>query len=88
MSYNGIAYGARIAFFDIGVAGTSVELAMPEDLRDIFSPAYFAGAKLHSNSWGGGYFYDSYALEADSYAYYNDGFLSFFAGGNDGQDRT
>ena len=74
--------------FDIGVAGASVELAMPGDLRDIFSPAYAAGARIHSNSWGGGYWYDSYAIEADEYAFEHDDFLSFFAGGNDGGDRT
>ena len=87
-SYNGIAYGARIAVFDIGVAGDDVELAMPDDLRDIFSPSYFAGARIHSNSWGGSYWYDSYALETDAYAYENPDFLAFFAGGNDGAERS
>jgi hypothetical protein len=61
---------------------------MPDDIRDIFSPSYFAGARLHSDSWGGGYWYDSYALETDEYAYLHDDFLAFFAGGNDGQVRT
>ena len=87
-SYNGIAYGARIAVFDIGVAGNDVVLAMPDDLRDLFHPSYFAGARIHSNSWGGSYWYDSYSLETDIFAYDHPDFLVFFAGGNDGAERA
>lgn len=61
---------------------------MPDDLRELFVPSYLAGARIHSDSWGGGYWYDSYALEVDSYVYENDDFLAFFAGGNDGQERS
>lgn len=74
--------------FDIGKPGENVDLAIPDDLADIFSPSYFAGAKLHSNSWGGGFWYDSFALEADSYLFLHDDFLAFFAGGNEGSERT
>ena len=40
--------------------------------------------RLHSNSWGGGYWYDSFCLEVDEYLYDNEDFLILFAAGNNG----
>lgn len=62
----------------------SGELFIPYHFQDLFEPAYFAGAKLHSDSWGGGYTYDSFCLDVDSYTYTHQDFLAFFAAGNDG----
>lgn len=45
---------------------------------------YSAGAKLHSDSWGGAFWYDAFCLETDLYLYEHDDFLVFFAGGNNG----
>ena len=42
--------------------------------------------RLHSNSWGGGYWYDSFCLEVDEYLYQNEDFLILFAAGNNGGD--
>lgn len=81
--YKGMAPGAKLAFFDIGAKNG--ELLVPTDLSTyLFPSAHKAGARLHSNSWGGGYWYDSFCIEVDQYLYDNDDFLVFFAGGNDG----
>lgn len=60
-SNNGMAYNAKLAFFDIGNGGEYLDV--PPDLSTVFTPAYSAGARIHSNSWGTGY--NGY-LEEDS----------------------
>ena len=39
---------------------------------------------MHSNSWGGGFWYDAYCMETDKYLFQNQDMAIFFAGGNDG----
>lgn len=85
-SYNGMAAGAKLAFFDIGQREVG-KLDVPFDMAIIFRPAYAAGSRLHSNSWGGGYWYDSYCLEVDEFLFENDDFMAVFAAGNDGRCR-
>jgi subtilisin family serine protease len=83
-TYHGMSSAAKLAFFDIGALGN--ELVVPFDLGvEVFAPAYSAGARIHSNSWGGGYFYDAYALAVDEYiSDVRPDFTVFFAGGNNG----
>ena len=84
-TYGGMASGAKLAFFDIGPITERSGLKIPADLAaSLFPPAYSAGAKLYSNSWGGGYFYNSYCIEVDEYLYQHRDFLVLFAAGNDG----
>lgn len=40
--------------------------------------------RIHSNSWGGGYWYDAYCLEVDKFVFDHDDFVIFFAAGNNG----
>lgn len=81
----GMASGAKIAFFDIGINNKGQDLAIPDDLAaGIFSTARSAGARIHSNSWGGGYLYDAFTLATDKYLYGRDDFLAIFAAGNSG----
>ena len=82
--YHGIAPQAKLAFFDIMGDDDSGDLYIPYFFQDLFEPAYFAGARLHSNSWGGGYSYDSFCLDVDEFSYTHPDFLAFFAAGNDG----
>ena len=82
--YHGIAPHAKLAFFDIMGDDESGDLFIPYFFQDLFEPAYFAGAKIHSNSWGGGFAYDSFCLDVDDYSYNHPDFLAFFAAGNDG----
>lgn len=46
---NGIAQDAKIAFYDIGV--TDRDYLIVPMLDTLFSSAYNAGARVHSNSW-------------------------------------
>ena len=77
----GMAPNAKIAFYDI--LNTNQEVIIPYDLsNDMFAVAYQAKARLHSNSWAGGYWYDSLCQEVDNYLFENPDFLIFFAAGN------
>ena len=82
--FKGMASGSKLAFFDIEPAYTG-RLVLPNDLaKSMFPPAYSAGARLHSNSWGGGYFYNAFCIEVDEYLYQHSDFLVLFAAGNSG----
>jgi len=82
--YNGMASASKIAFFDIGVNNNDHDLKIPFYLEDIYAATYSSGARIHSNSWGGGTWYDEYALETDKFLYEHPDFLLLFAAGNDG----
>lgn len=94
---NGVAPGAKIAFFDIGKISfspssfssgysmASIPIMIPRLSSVLFPTAYAAGARVHSNSWAGGLtLYTEYSLEVDSYLYENPDFLVVFAAGNKG----
>jgi subtilisin family serine protease len=61
---------------------------LPVDLRQVFQQAYYAGARIHNNSWGGGDpgAYDDYAEAVDRFTWEHKDFLILFAAGNDGID--
>ncbi len=84
--YNGIAMNAKLAFFDIGSLDGS--LIIPDDITDIFksSDPYHsqANSRIHSNSWGGGSWYDTMCIDVDRYLYEFPDNLLVFAGGNSG----
>lgn len=82
--YNGMASGAKLAFFDIGA--TDETLYVPEDLAEIFKTTHRAGGFIHSNSWGGSYWYDTFSVETDNFLYDYDDFVLVFAAGNDGKE--
>ena len=67
---------------DYGLAG------LPADLAVVLQQAYDAGARIHTNSWGGGMFgaYDDYAEQVDRFVWEHKEFLILFAAGNDGSD--
>ena len=83
---DGMAPKAKIAFFDIGFAGSS-GLRVPNNPSTLFEPGQDATAKIHSASWGtssnaygfGERFYDSFMAS-------NDDFLFIVAAGNDGEN--
>jgi len=81
----GMARDAKIAFFDI--ADAHGNLSTPSDFhRMLFPPAYEAGARIHSNSWGinvGGYLFDD--MKIDQFAYEHQDFLIIYAAGNYGE---
>ncbi len=63
---------------------------IPDDLGDLFQPAFDLGARIHSNSWGGGGpgEYDEQCEALDQFVLDHPGFLVVVAAGNDGADTT
>ena len=47
--HKGVAYEAKVAFYDIGTGGESSLLVTPLTLIDMFQPAYDAGTT--NDSW-------------------------------------
>jgi len=91
---DGMAKAAQHFFQDIGTVGPSVNCAggdddllsyIPDDLNLLFGPAYGAGARIHSNSWGGGTAtYGLSSLQIDEFMWKHPDMLVVFAEGNDG----
>jgi subtilisin family serine protease len=61
---------------------------IPLNLRDLFQPAFDLGARIHSNSWGGGVpgEYDDQCRDLDQYVWDHKEFLVVVAAGNSGTD--
>jgi hypothetical protein len=88
-SDNGHGSGAKIAFFDMEISASPEKgILYPEPFDDyVLTPAYNAGARLHSNSWGSSWnFYDDSVLAIDSFSVLNTDFLALFAASNDGSE--
>lgn len=93
---NGISSGAKIFFQDFekllndsqcyAPGMCSRGISRPTDLFNLFSPAYQAGARVHSNSWGtvGNYQYNQESRATDSFTADNPTFIVLFAAGNSG----
>ncbi|MEE3624530.1 S8 family serine peptidase [Nitrospirillum sp. BR 11752] len=62
---------------------------LPSDLKVLYSWAYEQGARIHSNSWGGGtkQAYNSYCTDIDTFVWNNPDFCIVFSAGNDGADN-
>ena len=84
--YRGVAFDAKIAFFDMGVAG-SPSLAVPADVQnDFLGLAYDAGARIHTNSWGTDInSYTTTSRDMDVFSYEHQDFLVLVAAGNTGE---
>lgn len=63
---------------------------IPDDLGDLFQPAYDQGARIHSNSWGGGEpgVYDEQSQSLDQFVWDHPDFLVIVAAGNEGTDSN
>jgi serine protease AprX len=83
-SFKGMAPSANLVFQSIMDANGGLG-GLPTDLKTLFSQAWNAGARIHTNSWGapvnGAYTTDSQAV--DQYVYQND-MTILFAAGNEG----
>ena len=81
---NGMAPKSRFYIQDI-TPGSSGYVYPPADLGLMFIKAYDAGARLHTNSWGGsGSTYNSLCMSADRFMWDHPDFLALFANGNTG----
>lgn len=66
---------------------------IPVDLKNLFQPAYDAGARVHTNSWGTiwrGYqqFYQVSSSQIDRFVRTHEDMVICFSAGNDGEDRA
>jgi hypothetical protein len=89
LKHGGHASGAKIAFFDMELSShPEYGIVYPSPIgTNVFKPAYDAGARIHSNSWGDSYnFYDSDTISIDHFLVTYSDFLAIFAAGNDGAD--
>ncbi len=100
---NGIASGAKIFFQDIqNVVNLSVcyspdqsrcsdkkSFRPPTDLLHLFGPAYNAGARVHTNSWGDSSygFYTAQSRSVDAFVADHPTFVVLFAAGNAGMSK-
>jgi serine protease AprX len=97
----GLAHGARLIFQAIEQEmqwrdpdfyqeyGRYLLTGIPADLKELFEDAYRSGARIHTNSWGGGDpgAYDEQCSQLDEFVWNHKDFCILFAAGNDGTDR-
>jgi uncharacterized repeat protein (TIGR01451 family) len=88
-SYVGMAPDARLVFQAVE-DDSGYLTGIPVDLNTLFAQAHNDGARIHSNSWGGGIFgsYSSYSQDVDEFVWDYPGFLPLFAASNDGVDAN
>ncbi|EJN28529.1 subtilisin-like serine protease [Pseudomonas sp. GM78] len=99
---HGLAYKAKLVFQAIEQEmkwkpATAPSLArrryilagLPDNLGTLFQFAYDKGARIHSNSWGGGDAgeYDDQCRQFDEYVWKHRDFCFIIAAGNDGTDK-
>ena len=96
----GIAHKARLVFQAVEQAldwknpahleryGRYLLAGIPADISTIFHDAYLKGARIHSNSWGGGEpgAYDSQSRQLDQFVWDHPTMCILVAAGNDGSD--
>jgi subtilisin family serine protease len=87
-SYAGMAPDAQL-YFQASENDAGSLVGIPSDLNNLFQPTYTAGARVHTNSWGGGSFgtYSSYSQDVDEFMWANPYMLILFAASNDGVDE-
>ncbi|MEO6123291.1 MAG: S8 family serine peptidase [Ilumatobacteraceae bacterium] len=93
------AIGQRVTWGPTAPAGLAPWglYGIPADLNNLFGPAYVAGARIHTNSWGSSNSatnltiegsYDSNAREVDDYSSTHRDALVLFSAGNNGRDNN
>ena len=97
----GMAYKAKLVFqaveqaldwknpSDLHDYGRYVLAGIPADITPVFAEAYKKGARIHSNSWGGGDpgVYDAQARQLDQFVWDHPNLCIVVAAGNDGTDN-
>jgi len=84
--FRGVAPGAQLVLQS--VMDASSRLNLPDDLNELYQPAYDAGARLHSDSWGGAAEgeYNSDSMTTDEFVWDHPDLFVAFAAGNEGTD--
>ncbi|MBC7263475.1 MAG: S8 family serine peptidase [Chloroflexi bacterium] len=95
-SFAGVAPEARLVFQSVMDAQGSLG-GLPNDFNDLFLQAYNAGARIHTNSWGGPTSmdpsnpYGGYTIEdqqTDQFMWNHPDYLILFSAGNEGVDAN
>lgn len=65
-------------------------LGIPDNLNNLYQPAYNAGARIHSNSWGSSVAgeYTQNSADTDQFSHNNQDMLITFSAGNSGIDAN
>ncbi len=85
--YRGIAPGASLYFQ--ALLDQAGQLKLPEQIGELFRPAYEAGVRIHVNGWGGGSnAYSSRSAQIDQLVYSFPDFLPVFGAGNNGPGKA
>ncbi|MCK5848637.1 MAG: S8 family serine peptidase [Caldisericia bacterium] len=83
-AYRGMASGANLVVQNIA-STTSLRAVLPPAFDTLFGDAFTSGAKIHTNSWGGGgNYYSTAASDIDTFAWDHKDFSILFAMGNSG----
>jgi len=86
-SYDGMAPAARLFVQDVGAGSAESLDAIPRDLANLLGPAYAAGARIHSDSWGtSSAVYGPTARSLDAFVATHPDLLVLVANGNDGPE--
>jgi len=85
----GMAPEAKLVFEAVGINGSN-SLSVPDNLTEIFQPAYDTGARIHTNSWGGNAngIYTIYSQYVDQFMWDHPDILILFSAGNSGTDSN
>jgi serine protease AprX len=97
----GLAHGAKLVFQAVEQEldwkdpkdtlryGRYLLAGIPTDITELFEFAYGKGARIHSNSWGGGApgEYDAQCRQLDAFTFAHRDFCVLVAAGNDGTDK-
>ena len=85
--YRGIAPGASLYFQ--ALLDQAGQLKLPEQIGELFRPAYEAGVRIHVNGWGGGSnTYSGRSAQIDQFVYRFSDFLPVFGAGNNGPEKA
>jgi hypothetical protein len=89
-AYIGMAPQATLIIQALENNATGALSGIPSDLNTLFSEAYGAGARIHTNSWGASAAgnYTSFSEDVDEFVWNNPDFLILFSAGNDGVDAN
>lgn len=81
--YQGVAPGASLYFQ--AILNSQGKIETPTDLRDLFSPSYAAGARIHVDGWGNmSNKYGVSSAQIDKFIHDYPDFLTVFSSGNNG----
>jgi len=85
--YQGIAPGASLYFQ--ALLDKNGNFKVPDQLDDLFRPAYSAGVRIHVDGWGSGTdSYNTSSSQIDSFVYRYPDFLPVFGAGNSGPSNS